>query len=391
MVTVRELLALAPFEHFTLVAGERGLGNAVSNVTILDYETQSRDFDAFETGDFVLSALFFAKDDPNLAAFAFGELLRREIAALAVKTIYFRTLPDALLEAADRARVPVFLYHTTPMEDVIVRANDYMRHRRDLHEAALRLDRLLGKPETPYPSARAAREIDPLLLPRVVAAFATSREGTPLSDPAVLFRLERENPEVYPGMYSIYLSYERGVLLLHSFDERREPVDHAAEIDRLFAQIHIPRARRHVGVSEAADTHAALGQAVREALYANLAARAGGVESLRYAELGMDQYLIPLLSSETAMRRVHSRRARLFGEGDRHAAALRDTLCALVQARGDVKAAAAALFQHPNTVRYRLGKAASLLGMDAGDGAFYAEIAALVRLDALQKALEESE
>ena len=76
MVRIREILALDPLAGFELLAGAGGLDNVLTNVTILDYETDSMDFSAFQKGDFILTSLFFAKDAPQLIVDAFRELLR---------------------------------------------------------------------------------------------------------------------------------------------------------------------------------------------------------------------------------------------------------------------------------------------------------------------------
>jgi len=48
MIRVRELLTLEPLAEFELRAGAGGLDNMLTNVTILDYETDSMDFSAFQ-------------------------------------------------------------------------------------------------------------------------------------------------------------------------------------------------------------------------------------------------------------------------------------------------------------------------------------------------------
>ena len=48
MIRVREILALEPLAEFKLLAGAGGLDHMLNNVTILDYETDSMDFSAFQ-------------------------------------------------------------------------------------------------------------------------------------------------------------------------------------------------------------------------------------------------------------------------------------------------------------------------------------------------------
>ena len=57
-------------------------------------------------------------------------------------------------------------------------------------------------------------------------------------------------------------------------------------------------------------------------------------------------------------------RSKLSCYDEVHGTELITTAEALVGAYGDIKAVAEALHQHPNTVRYRVRKMKSLLGMD---------------------------
>jgi DNA-binding PucR family transcriptional regulator len=59
--------------------------------------------------------------------------------------------------------------------------------------------------------------------------------------------------------------------------------------------------------------------------------------------------------------------ARLLEYDDRNDAGLAETLEAWLDALGDVRAAAAALFIHPNTLRYRLRRLEEVSGLDLAD------------------------
>lgn len=70
--------------------------------------------------------------------------------------------------------------------------------------------------------------------------------------------------------------------------------------------------------------------------------------------------------------------ARLIAYDTQHSSALVDTLAAWLNAFGDVTAAAAAVYVHPNTFRYRLRRLAEVGGMDLADPE--ARFAALLQL-----------
>ncbi|MDI2020133.1 hypothetical protein PJL18_00633 [Paenarthrobacter nicotinovorans] len=59
--------------------------------------------------------------------------------------------------------------------------------------------------------------------------------------------------------------------------------------------------------------------------------------------------------------------ARLYAYDQKHNANLVDTLRAWLDAFGDIAAASASVYIHPNTFRYRLRRLASVGGLDLDD------------------------
>ena len=95
MIRVREALHLTSFQEFELQAGEGGLENEITNVTMLDYETDARDYSAFQRGDFILSSLYFAKNDESLILDAFRALAVKGISGFAIKRSIISPSPSS--------------------------------------------------------------------------------------------------------------------------------------------------------------------------------------------------------------------------------------------------------------------------------------------------------
>ena len=66
MIQIQELLQLTLFDDFKLVSGKEGLNREMESIVILEYESFRNTYEVFDEKDFVLSSLFFAKDDPAL-------------------------------------------------------------------------------------------------------------------------------------------------------------------------------------------------------------------------------------------------------------------------------------------------------------------------------------
>ena len=74
-------------------------------------------------------------------------------------------------------------------------------------------------------------------------------------------------------------------------------------------------------------------------------------------------------------------RAVREGDGGLHGTEFAGTAGAVARAYGDLRLAAEALHQHPNTVRYRLRKAKDVLGMPDSPDREFAFLLGLVYLD----------
>jgi hypothetical protein len=107
--------------------------------------------------------------------------------------------------------------------------------------------------------------------------------------------------------------------------------------------------------------------------------RAGARRIARLADVHVESLLLELRDLVTARGdRPTGPIARLMAYDEQHATNLVDTLRAWLDAFGDVIAASAAMYVHPNTFRYRLRRLAEVGGIDLADSE--ARFAAMLQL-----------
>ncbi len=359
MTRVFEALPLEPFQEFVLQAGESGLLNEISNVTILDYETDSRDYSAFRPGDFILSSLYFAKDDESLILEAFRALIKRGISGFAVKTVYYFTIPDKLRELADAAGVPVFTFHTTSMEDIIIAVSQLNREK-DLQAVHAGLVRqLVRSPLEDNEMSALAAKLDDHMKPWCMALYATLREpGLPLPSHQAARRVPMEEN----GLHYTMLIYQGGLLLLLTAQQLPDEEQSRALLLQKLDALRLPPAACRIGFGQPCLTRRQLDAGISQSLQANLLCRLWQRDALIWAELGAWRFLLPLLEAPGIKAECRRQMADLQSYDAAHGTALLDTLIAYVRAQGDVNAAAEKLYQHPNTVRYRVKKVRQLWG-----------------------------
>jgi purine catabolism regulator len=117
-VTVAEILTLSALQGAYVTAGRDGLNRLVTGVNVMEVP----DIEAFvKPGEILLTTGFPVHDQPERLVALVPELARQGLAALAIKPLrYLPTLPEQLVEAADRLRFPIIVMpdHTS-FNDVI--------------------------------------------------------------------------------------------------------------------------------------------------------------------------------------------------------------------------------------------------------------------------------
>lgn len=97
MVTVADIVALPAFTHVELIAPcEGSQQREVRNVGILDCPPDYNEYSAYVPGELILTNLGFAYGNPELAERSLLAMLRRDVAAIAVKTVYDPPISDAV-------------------------------------------------------------------------------------------------------------------------------------------------------------------------------------------------------------------------------------------------------------------------------------------------------
>lgn len=367
MIAVSDILALPAFDNVELIAPCKNAGSrAVHNVGILDCPPDYNRYSVYYPGELIVTNLGFANGDARLAEESLVAMIERGVSAIAIKTVYDPPITERMRKASSESNVPVYLYEGSFHEMVAYQALDLIR--RDEHESNRNeaIDGLLAGMSGE--DVRSAVYSIAGVTGAAVQCFAVSpRRG----DESSLYAIMGSVKGLVDGIGSRYEEVESGfvcryhhiVLVFLSYESR-------------------------LGAHEAAD---ALAKEIRAA--GSLCCGVGAMVALCESDLGIRQALaclkeafsreIPLLNWHEMGKAAFSAAAsgdRLFLEAsemyrtmlraydEENDAELFITAKALADTLGDVKCVADALYQHPNTVRYRLKRMKAVLGMqDASD------------------------
>ncbi|WP_233946842.1 PucR family transcriptional regulator ligand-binding domain-containing protein [Eggerthella lenta] len=147
MVTVADIIALPAFKNVELVAPCEGAERReVRNVGILDCPPDYNEYSVYVAGELILTNLGFAFGNPGMAEKSLLTMLRRDVAAIAVKTVYEPPISDAVRKESTARGVPLYLYDGAYHETVAYQSLDLLQRDRDELDKGKALDELLNRP-----------------------------------------------------------------------------------------------------------------------------------------------------------------------------------------------------------------------------------------------------
>jgi PucR family transcriptional regulator, proline-responsive transcriptional activator len=141
-----------------------------------------------------------------------------------------------------------------------------------------------------------------------------------------------------------------------------------------------------IGISNPYSELRNLKKSFQEALFAAIDSLVNGEDVKDYEQIGLVGFLAPFRNEEWTDVYYNNLHARLYNYDKTNESNLMQTLIAYVRNGGNIAKTAEATFQHSNTIRYRLEKIKSVMGItDAPDAEI--QLYVFVRLHEIKKLL----
>lgn len=378
-LTVRDAIDLGILDKLTLVAGSGGLDREITKAGILEYEIITGNYGSFIKGELIMTSLMQAYNDESLLLKVFGELNRIGVSGVAVKTILFSELPPAVLEFAQQAGLPVFTFDDDVYyEDIILPIAHKTNVYRDYNYREQLIEELLqnrGDPDKLTEALNIANLKRPVCM--------VFRSKTALVDKKSIVALW-ESPKIKslfaPG--SVGVAFQNGFLILLG----DAPPDGypRSYYHGVVNSMGVNKANYHIGVSSPHPIGEVL-QCIREGYFAAKVALLLEREMCLIAETGSYQILMQRDEFNVFQSFSRSMLEPLIQYDAKTGGNLYETAISYVCKNGQLKDTASDLFQHINTIRYRINKMKSLLHYKDSDYVFYADISLAVRIHLLQQ------
>jgi len=379
MIYIKELLRLKNIENLRLIAGESGMERSVSSVVLYEYDSSHVLLPDFYEGDLVLTTLAYARGEPGLVSESLLALLNQKVAGILIKTAYFSELPQEVLSLADNFGTPVFLFDRTYIEDVLLQVTDLIRGNSRFRGYEKDIATLM-KGELTKTQVRERLKNMNLGSLGSFECFCIHPDG-PMSvyEALVLSSIER-NHELEKEY--LFMEADQTMVILHQIRGNGSLTGKDA-LNALCGSLKLAEGLRQqcsIGISALKDNQFEIGNALVEAMVASKASGHRGNRPVHADELGIDAYLFPLLHNRFVVHRCMEDYARLLSYDRENHASLAETARIFIESDLDVTETAEKLYQHTNTVRYRLRKIRSLINCDS-DAMFHAMLYLIITLN----------
>ncbi|MFT5874448.1 MAG: hypothetical protein ACI8WT_003418 [Clostridium sp.] len=375
MVKIKELLKIEPINSFQLLGDKSWLDNEINSIGILDYEAIEENYVAFRKGDLILTTLMFAKNDAQLAEKALIGLMMQGVSAIAIKSIYYNNFSEYVINYANDKRIQLFIFDNILFEDIIIVVYDEIRKKEKIKFYEMCVKRLFNEMLTKGEIRDILIEINSSFLCNSICLFCVEKEKRSSVKPLIPEIIKNMQTRKAKGVNCIYNSvfrYENGIILIHTYNSGEEyPFKKAKEI---LKNISLNSKDFIIGVSNIHKEFNDISKGIIECIYANRYCIQQKLPICEFKNIGIQQVLMPLANNYWLMTFSNSLIEPIKEFDEKTNSNLLLTAIKYIENNGELKKTSEDLFQHVNTIRYRLNKIKELVHCDEDSNDFYEEL-----------------
>ncbi len=386
MLNVLDVLSLPLFKDFRLVTDNSGLYNEIFDAKLYEDATESTIAEIYKKGVFIIlspSVLWDQPDNPNGIIMA---LIERQPAALCIKEVMFKTLKQELLDRANALHVPIFFFSGTFLDEILYTIKNALTPYEINTLNVNRMARILFENMTENQIEYLAREINPMFHKNVICAFCIpkNQENIPNETTALFeeyLRTSHVSQESGKYAYSV-MKWPRGIGVIYTSGARKE--DMRNKLLEILQLSGMDLSSVSIGIGNPYSELRNLKKAFHESRHAAIDALLSDEDAKDYLNIGLVGFLAPFRDNEWADRYYNNLFNRLSNYDRTNESNLISTLVSYVRNSSNIAKTAEETFQHSNTIRYRLDKIKTVLGLqDARDAEI--QLYLLVRLHEMKR------
>ncbi len=348
-ITVLKATKIGTLEELEIVAGHNGLDRLIETIGILDHEIIGRIQGKFGRGDFVLTTFTAAREDESLLIRCIKDLIACDVTGLAIKQVFYKTLPKEIIDYANKHNFPIFMFNEDIFtEDIISDLSFGIQTRTNIELMASKIDILFKNELKKSVTEKLAYEINPHFYHEHIVYFF--KEKLYLSDQNLLMITERYNNSRTRSTHHSLIKYNDGIIIILSYKKISE-TDVNLDIKHILNQQNINEDEFIIGKSNPLKNINLINQSIRESMYASSAAEILSKDMMDYKNIGIYKFLIPHIKDQWIKSFVTDILNPLYSYDD---GKLIETARQYIINGCDVRLTAEKMYQHKNTIRYRI-------------------------------------
>lgn len=374
-VTIQQLLELDVFKEARLVSGENGLSKSIKRVSFFDCPPPQKDDEKelIKEGDFYITSFYFVKDSFDEMGYILKLIIENQTSGLVIIDNYLTTLPDKLLSYADKYNYPIFFMDKdTPYADIISSIMELIISDQENKIMEMKVSQLL-RPDLDLTEKRKILfSINSSLKDFISTIYYTNSNNTKNKFLQMIIKDINKKKE-----WSAF-SYKNGVIFILS-SHKSTALDY--EVNNLLSQIKDTADNFAAGISKVHNINNRVDSCFEESFIANELSSVLNKDIVFYNELNVYKLLLPFKDSVYLKEFYNETILPLKQHDEKYNSGLLETLINYVDLDGDYKKIAKKMFQHENTIRYRIGKIKDLLNLGSSNIEFIEQISLAAKIE----------
>lgn len=372
-ILVKDLLKLDLFKESQIIAGHNGLNKIINRVSVFDCPIEeSRDRVVLQDGDFFISNFFFFKESIEYGIYAINFLDSCKCSGLCITSEYLDCFSEELINHCNKINFPILTIDYSTSYGDIIRDVAYLLFK---NEKNYLLESQLANLMNTYSlldSKKILNTINPHFLDYITAIYFYS-SNTYYNYSSDFLNLLNQNKN------NICIPYKNGFILIISYykDDLKSiesTISYYSDIIKNNVDKYI------IGISnnfiDLVDARTAISQSILCLTSMNKKP----FSIIRYKELGIIPWLFSYKDTPEIKNYYQDIINPIKEYDDKYNKDLLKTLIAFVECNGDYKTCSRILYQHENTIRYRILKIKSLLNLEDSSIEFYEKISICIKL-----------
>lgn len=374
---VSDLFNMNIFQGCELVTAiETGENRPIIDIAIYDYEFLCSKDESFQEGDFVISTFLYASESKASFEKGIKTLVHRNVACIGIKNVYFKKLPQELVEYCNKYNIPVFFFDEDIFfETIIYNVKKALDYDKKFQKYTHVLEDMLNFNKSSLYDIQ-VNKLEVRILEKYLSIFINS------------INISVNNAERYIhsdliGNIVFMNYYRQGLFIIFSFKNGEEELFKKL-LNGMFRDL-VNKLNCYIGVSHTYDNINSIIASFKESYFASNLFSIVKKSIIYYEHLGYYKIFLNSLNDKSINRFYHDTILTIKDYDRKNNTILFETLYEMVECNHDITKVAENLFQHPNTIRYRIKRIHSLFFHESNKQEFNNQINYLVNLYKLKR------